>query len=147
MNSYLGKRKACMCFLKPEFNTQIKISHMRSFKKMESISERTYKWRWAIKAQVQFVHCLPEKQELQSWPERTTFNCTSWPLLTWFQIYQQGSWGSTVVHVNLKPSVCLLCMRQCWQKEVTQKRSRWLAWRLNFCLLTLNLHTWSNYSW
>lgn len=77
---------------------------------MKSISERTYKWWWGIKAQVQFIHCLPENQELQSWPERTTFNCTSWPLLTWSQIYHRGSWGSTVVHFNLKPSVSLLCV-------------------------------------
>lgn len=49
MNSYLGKMKACMCSFKPEFNTQTKISHMRSLRKMKSISERTYKWWWAIK--------------------------------------------------------------------------------------------------
>lgn len=107
MNSYLGKRKACMCSFKAEFNIQTKISHTRSFTKMESISERTYKWWWGIKEQVQFIHCLLENQELQSWPERTTFN---WTLLTWFQIYHRGSWGSTVVHFNLKPSVSLLCV-------------------------------------
>lgn len=148
MNSYLGKRKACMCSFKPEFNTQTKISHMRSFRKMESISERTYKCWWAIKAQVQFIHCLLENQELQSWPEKNTFNCTSWPLLTWFQIYHRGSWGSTVVHSNLSPSISLSCVNETvLAKGGDPKMEQVACLKTEFLPLTLNLHIWSNYSW